>query len=191
MRHVFAVLAALSAILCLVTVAIWVRSYWVRDIVTFSQPGGNSHLAQSILGRVHVVTGLDGGSEGGRSYAADRLSPQAIWSGGVSGYPVEVHRHLGFVWQTYSRFQFDLMTGGQAALFTTHHRLIVIPYAYPAALFALLPIVWLSGKRRRARRRIGLCSKCGYDLRASPERCPECGTAVCAGALPQVRETVS
>ncbi len=41
-----------------------------------------------------------------------------------------------------------------------------------ASLFFL---VLFHPKSRRKRKKLGLCLNCGYDLRASKERCPECG----------------
>jgi hypothetical protein len=53
---------------------------------------------------------------------------------------------------------------------------LYVPLWELAAVFSLVPAARAIHRSLARRRSPGLCDTCGYDLRASPERCPECGT---------------
>jgi hypothetical protein len=73
-----------------------------------------------------------------------------------------------------------LVGGGQPSspIYTQYRA--AAPHGVLAPVFAACPaiqvITVLRRQRVRRRREAGQCAACGYDLRATPGRCPECGT---------------
>jgi hypothetical protein len=61
--------------------------------------------------------------------------------------------------------------------------LLLAVLSVPVGIYVLIRVV--RSDIRTMRRDRGQCEKCGYDIRATPDRCPECGTCPSPAALPR------
>lgn len=103
-------------------------------------------------------------------------------------YGIRRNRQYGSGWHGDEAFGFSLlrrnvgtiqMTNAGAYGVTEWSRQVQIPCYFLVPIMAVLPAIWVRGRRAAARQRLqnfNPCLKCGYDLRATPDRCPECGT---------------
>jgi hypothetical protein len=166
---VFNAIAVVSAVLCVATVALWVRSYWYDTSIDFD--------------------------------VAD--PPRTIWIYSSSArLHFESLTYLAYVRVTKCRISFNdnrrivsdwswtrlrIPEGWCILGFECYQPIrditrctdVAIPYWFLTSAASMLPAIWIRKRSRMAKvnaRYIkGRCVACGYDLRATPERCPECG----------------
>src|SRR5262244_411227 len=61
--------------------------------------------------------------------------------------------------------------------------------AWLSYLPGALLLYWLVRRFARRSSAAGLCPTCGYDLRATPERCPACGTVISTASTKSTETT--
>ena len=162
-RFTFQGLAAVSTLLCAATVGLWVRSYGRVDRFDCVY-GATWHSFSTGRGFFDIESA---------KYDGDAVLPQGLtwtpWGGPQSAAQQSVFVHLvGY----RGRSNFLGFSWGPA-----DNLYIIAGPIWPLTLAtAMLPSWGLIVLRFRRRRRVkGLCVNCGYDLRATPHRCPECG----------------
>jgi hypothetical protein len=189
-RYLRYLLNGTAAVLCVLIAAVWVASYFRCDAIEYfggpvATPGGALPFERWHVRGLYSdgLVDIDCGIKWLTTYKSSSCTPyfarsgdffprnEMIWPWGQGhgvrwtyyfGRIVHEHKALGGVW-------FSDIDNESIA--------VVIPLW---AMF-LPPLLWTilvmrSYRRKRKRSRMGFCAKCGYDLRASNDHCPECGT---------------
>jgi hypothetical protein len=191
-RRVFTILSVLSLLLCLATVALWIHSRSRNFYARFCAPHQNQVIGWSIYSESE-------GSELMLEFFRERESTgwwerlSAFVLGEDEGWRMGTsapNPYISAPWW-HDDHSFFSRRGFQAAYDDGDGRWdsyrLTVPHWFLALLLAILPAFHLRAiLRSRKRRRLGLCPVCGYDLRATPERCPECGTLAGVGRRSEV-----
>jgi hypothetical protein len=157
--------------------AAWIDSRWSANLLVVYGPGARPLVVAVGRGEVYALA------------STLPLGPRRAWSVdwlSVSPQEFQDQRDSLDTDMKWHREQwgFGIGKGSDSLGMTgTYYGLIGAPVWAVWPLMLLLPIRWIiRDRRRRQRIRNGLCLTCGYDLRATPGRCPECGR-VAAGHL--------
>jgi hypothetical protein len=153
----------------------WVRSYWVCDDLSWTGERANTGLLASRGRAVWSRLSRNGPLVNGHweSFSHRTFEPRdldaGVWADVAERSVPGLHYSAGVASGPFAN-----QARGPAPVYI---RVLVLPHYLPAALALALPAVRLIWRVRRRRFVQGACRRCGYDLRATPDRCPECGTA--------------
>ena len=181
-RRLFTLMAAISLLLCVATVVLWVRSYLtldeVRRFTHFIQGAGGFDRG------VESSSGVIYGYKKGWVLAADpHRASHWVWGSRLPDYWLGQSQTMSLA-LLVRRIQI----GGYGVAYAADENGIVevvlrIPYWPLAVLFAFLPAIWFWSWMGGTSRIHSHCRKCGYNLTGNTSgTCPECGTPVAGKA---------
>jgi hypothetical protein len=188
MRRLFTFFSVASLLLCTAVCVLWVRSFWSYDRLSYYQCRMEGD--DQAVGFAAAI-----GSDRGMLWIGEyrvrhlQLPPDAAafkksylsgprWR--VRSAPVGHYSQSTLLPATgptlFALAGHELRESRVSGSFVSHGLEAGIPTWSPAALLSLAPLAQVSRRLlRRGCRSRGLCPSCGYDLRATPGRCPECG----------------
>jgi hypothetical protein len=163
MRRILVRLTVASSLLLFLAAAgVWVRSYRVADLYGWGRPASRSSVGAVRGGlcysRVTCLAGPGPGNSVGGTDGYHTLPPRDARLS-----PRTPTRRLPGLYYSTARTPFSESVRGEVR-------------CWWVCLLASLPAAASLLNRGRRPTLPGCCRTCAYDLRATPGRCPECGT---------------
>lgn len=150
---------------------LWMRSRFVTDIVVITESRLTDTLIYSSDGQLALHREAGFAPDGGcmpRRYQTASAEPARAWN--VAHFAGDADQSGALRPFSCSFRGIPVSDGSRALGFS-------LGISYWLVTLITLPgwLAFLAYRLRQSRRR-DLCRKCGYDLRGTPDRCPECGT---------------
>jgi hypothetical protein len=157
-RRLFSILSVLSLLLFAAVCVLWVRTTVVQDYVGYEAKPTTGTRIYGLASR-HSLLWIG------------RMDDPAATAGGE-----------GFYWRTSppsmavrgEKLPLCVQFGGEDEGAIEWG--LQVPYLFLMLLLGIAPVrSYISRKRKIVQSGHGYCPSCGHDLRATPDRCPECG----------------
>jgi hypothetical protein len=178
-RWKFTVASAVLTLLFIGTAVLWVRSNSTYDSWSYGGPTGGFCELSSMGGRVCMEWGTTSIPIDGYAHSAQAVEPgmAAPWGGAN-----RLGLRMALNQKQSAYYLLDVDGHTSPAVYSgppptvLRSSLFIVPHWSLCLLWAASAAIAFRLSRRSFRP--GHCPRCGYDLRASKERCPECGKAI-------------
>ena len=190
-RKLFNSFAAVSLVLFLATLTLWVRSFSVLENVAYARAGGAAVVVRSSRGVIYFDRRSHWDYQLGWSWGRRLMGKGEQPFRWIYQTPSEnvTVLGLGTIWGTVRTWPGNRYPNvptprnlQDPRWETDQYATICVPCWFAAFCFALSPACWLLSQypiTAAQKRRRGLCGRCSYNLTGNTSGvCPECGTSI-------------